>query len=87
MKVDKPGTFTVSVSCATPHADAQFVVDVAGQPLVGQPVATSGWADFRVLELGRIEIQKAGEEVKVRSRDAQSWKAINLRHVKLTRVQ
>ncbi|MHB8972893.1 MAG: alpha-L-fucosidase [Pirellulaceae bacterium] len=86
IQVDKPGTFTVSVACATPHANAQLVVDVAGQPLVGQPAPTSGWADFRVLDLGPIEIQQAGEQaITVRSRDAQSWKAINLCSVKIVR--
>ena len=88
INVDKPGTFTVSASCATPHPEAQFAIEVAGQPLVGQPASTSGWADFRVLELGRIEITKTGEqEVQVRSQDAQRWKAINLRYVKLTRIK
>ncbi len=85
VKVDKPGKFTLSASCATPHADAQFIVDIAGQKFVGQPARTNNWADFRTLSLGQVELKSPGvQEVSVRARDAGSWKAINLRWIKLT---
>jgi alpha-L-fucosidase len=91
VKFDKPGTFQVSASCSTVHADAQIVVEVGqvppGQGLIGLPPRTSGWSTFRTVDLGRIDIKEPGEKiVKVRARDAQSWKAINLRFVRLTRV-
>jgi alpha-L-fucosidase len=89
---DKPGTFKVSASCSTVHADAQLVVEVGqvvpGQGLIGQPPRTKGWTDFRVVDVGRIDVKEPGEKVvKVRARDAQSWKAINLRFVRLTRAE
>ena len=67
VKVDRPGNFTLSVSCATPHADVPFVVEVAGQELVGKSIATGSWADFRSIELGQVELKEPGEQlVKVR---------------------
>ena len=85
VKVDKPGKFLVSTSCASMHPNAEFVVEAAGQQLSGKPAQTGGWAEFRVADLGTIEIKQPGEQtVKVRARDAQSWKPINLRFVKLT---
>lgn len=85
VKVDKPGTFTLSVSCATPHANAEIVAEVAGQKLTGKPAQTAGWADFRVTELGQVEFTEPGVQVvSIRPRDAASWKAINLRWVKLS---
>lgn len=87
IRVDKPGEFAVTASCASPHADALFVVEAAGQPLTGQPKRTSGWADFKEVELGKINFAQTGEQtITVRARDAQSWKAINLRWLKLTAV-
>ncbi len=88
IKFDRPGVFTVSASCATVHAGAEFVAELAGQQLAGRPPQTSGWADFRTLDLGRFRIEQPGQQVlKVRSRDGQSWKAVNLRWVKLTAAQ
>ena len=86
VKFDKPGKFQVSAAVAATHADSEFIVEVAGKQLTGKPPQTATWTEFRTSDLGQIEIQQAGEQtVKVRSRDAQSWKAINLRSVKFTR--
>jgi len=83
----KPGAFVVSAGCATVHADSEFVVEVAGQQLTGKAPQTNGWADFHVLDLGRIEIEQPGEQVvKVHPRDPNTWKAINLRSIDLTQV-
>ena len=84
----KPGKFKVSATCATPHDSSEFVVEVAGQQLAGKALQTSGWADFRSVDLGQVEIKQAGEvEVKFRPRDAKTWKSINLRSVKLTNAE
>ena len=86
VKFDKPGNFNLSASCATTHAGAEFVVEVGDQQFTGKPPQTGAWADFRVVDLGRIDVKEAGEKVvKVRARDAQGWKAINLRFVQLSR--
>ena len=76
----KAGTFEVSASCATLHADAEFTVEVAGQQVTGKVVPTDDWANFHLLDLGKIEIKQPGEQiVKVRPNNAQTWKPINLR--------
>ncbi len=82
------GTFKVSASCATVHADAEFAVGLAGRQLAGKAPQTGGWADFRVVDLGSFEITQPGEQlVKVSAKDPATWKAINLRFVKLTRAE
>jgi len=82
------GTFKVSACCATVHSDSEFVVEVAGQQVTGKVAQTEGWADFRVLDLGQVDVKQPGEQVvKVRPRDADTWKAINLRSVTLTRAE
>ncbi len=83
-KVDKPGKYALSASCATPHANAQFLVEVADQQIAGQATQTTDWTDYNIGELGTVELKQAGNQVlTVRARDTASWKAINLRWVKL----
>jgi alpha-L-fucosidase len=88
VKFPKAGTFNLSVSTATVHSGAEYVVELAGRQFVGKAPPTASWADFRATNLGPIEIQQPGDLVlKVRARDPKAWKAINLRWVKLSRVE
>ena len=80
-----PGKFNVTASCATVHAESGFLVEVAGQKLAGKATQTGSWAEFKVADLGQVEIKQPGAlVVNVRPKDASSWKAINLRWVKFT---
>jgi alpha-L-fucosidase len=82
------GSYKVTVSIATVHDGAEFAVDIAGRPLVGKAPRTSGWADFKVVDLGQVQIKQPGlQAVTVRAKDSQSWKAINLRYVKFSRTE
>lgn len=86
--VTQPGTFRVSIRCATPHANVPLLVEAAGTSLSGKSASTNGWADFQDLDLGQISCAAPGEVlITIRPQDAQSWKPINVRHVQLTRVQ
>ncbi len=68
-----------------PRTETTLVAEVAGQKLVGKPARTGNWAEFRVVELGEVEFTQPGVQVvSIRPRDAASWKAINLRWVKLS---
>jgi alpha-L-fucosidase len=82
-----PGMYQVSASCATVHPESELVIEAAGTKLTGKVTQTGSWADFRVIDLGRLEIAQAGELlVKASPRDANAWKAINLRWVKFART-
>ncbi len=41
VKLDKPGIFKVTASCATLHADAEFTIDIGGQKLNGKASQTA----------------------------------------------
>lgn len=87
VKFKEPGRFKVTTAFATVHPESVFVVEAAGQALEGKAVQTGSWETFKPVELGVLEIKQAGEvEVKVRPRDAQSWKSINLRSIDFTPV-
>jgi alpha-L-fucosidase len=80
----KPGPYKLSASYAA-QSGSEFVVEAAGQEIVGKAPATGDWASFRVVQLDQIEIAQPGpQEVKVRPHNAQSWRALNLRFVKLS---
>ena len=84
IQVDRPGVYSVRTSIATMHANAAFVMDAAGQLLSGTPERTEGWADFQTMDLGPVRFDQPGKQVlQIRARDPQSWKAINLRWIRL----
>jgi hypothetical protein len=85
VKVEKPGTYKVSASTASVNDEVEFVVEAAGQQLAGKAPPTGNWAEFRETDVGQLKIEQPGDQtLKVRSKDAATWKAINLRSIKLT---
>ncbi|MBI5686851.1 MAG: alpha-L-fucosidase [Verrucomicrobia bacterium] len=87
VKFDAPGKFKVSAQYATTHDGAEFAVELAGKRLNGKAPKTAGWDDFKGTGLGTIEITKPGEQlVTVRAKDPATWKAINLRAVRLQKM-
>ena len=84
----QPGVFKVTASCACVSGESEFVVELAGQQISGKAGQTAGWDQFKELSLGQVEITQPSEQVvKVRPKDPQNWRAMNLRFVKLTRAQ
>ena len=84
VKFPKPGTYKVSASTASPNGDVEFLVEAASQQLPGKASQTGSWAEFRETDIGQLKIEQPGDQtIKVRPKDAASWKAINLRFVKL----
>jgi hypothetical protein len=81
----KAGVFKASASCASASGGSEFVLEVAGQQASGKAEKTDGWDRVNEVSLGQIEIKQAGEQVvKLRPKAEQTWKALNLRSVKLT---
>jgi alpha-L-fucosidase len=84
-QITKPGNFKVSASLASANGDSEIAVEVGDKSLSQKIPQTAGWNEFRTVEIGEIEINRAGEVVvKVRPADANNWKPVNLRFVKLT---
>ena len=82
-----PGKYKITACLAVVAGDASAVVEVGGHSVEIKPAATGSWDKFAESELGTVEVPQGGERVvKVRSRDAQSWKPINLRWIKLDRT-
>ena len=81
-----PGAYRVSASLATLHDAPEIAVEAAGKRLTARVPRTGSWAEFRVVDLGRVEVGRAGEQdVAVKPADPGAWKAVNLRWVKLVK--
>ena len=87
VKFKQPGKYKVTASVAAISGDALAIVEVAGGTVELKPSATGSWDKFSEIEAPTIEVSHPEEQtVKVRPRDAQTWRPINLRWVKLSHV-
>lgn len=83
----QPGIFEVSASIASISGSSQFVIEIEDQQIIGKAEQTQGWDQFKQIDLGRLEVEQPGQhDVKVRPQDPRSWQPMNLRFVRLTRV-
>jgi len=82
------GTFRVSASVASISGSSHFVIESADQRISGLAAKTADWGEFKEINLGQFEVKQPGlQVVKIRPEDAQNWQAMNLRFVKLTKVE
>jgi len=87
LQLPKGGAYQVTASIAAAAGDSELVLEAPGQQLAGKAARTNGWDDFQAVALGKLELKQAGEcVVKLRPRDAATWKPINLRFLKLAKA-
>lgn len=83
----KTGVFKLSTQCATLSPSSDFVVEIGGQQLSGKAQQTGSWDSFTPVDLGQVEIKNPGQQtISVKPRDPNNWHAINLRAIKLEKV-
>ncbi|MCX7819846.1 MAG: alpha-L-fucosidase [Kiritimatiellae bacterium] len=88
IRVPTAGVWRVVVEAATVHEGSGWAIEAAGQTLRANIPPTRAWDVFRTFEAGRLRVETAGVyEVRVRPLDAATWRAINLRSVRLTPVK
>jgi alpha-L-fucosidase len=83
----KPGKFSVSASIATVNEGAELSIQTSQNRLVATVPATGDWGSFKTVPLGELEIAGTGGQlISLHPKDPATWKAINLRYIKLTPV-
>jgi len=88
VRFPQAGVFKVSASIASISGASEFVIEVGGKQVSGKADQTAGWEQFKEVGLGQVQITQLGEQVvKIRPKDAAHWQAMNLRFVKLTKVE
>jgi alpha-L-fucosidase len=84
LDVPQPGTYQVSARMATTNDGAEFVIDVAGQKLVGKAPGTGAWDRYQTVPLGKVTFEQAGKvTLTIRPSDPVRWKPINLASIQL----
>ncbi len=86
IRVPTAGVWRVILDVATVHAGSGFAVEADGQTLAVPVEATGAWDAFQPREAGRIRIESAGvHEVRLRPLDPATWRAVNVRSVRMVR--
>ncbi len=88
VKFPKAGKYMVTVSTATVNDGSQYLVKVAGNVLGGSVANSGAWDVFKETQVGEISVTEAGEKtVAFQPKDEKSWKALNLRWLKLKPIE
>jgi hypothetical protein len=79
-----PGSYQVVGSFAAAAGASVLTIEFAGRKIEAGIPPTNGWDDYREVDCGTLQIDKSGEAMLVaRPRDPATWKAVNLRSLKL----
>ena len=84
VRLEKPGKYHVRASIATINEGAELIAEAGQNNLAAKISGTGDWGNFKNVDLGSIEISQAGGQlIKVHPKDASTWKALNLRFLRL----
>jgi len=86
-KVEKPGTFKVEITYAAAKGSggAQYHVYADAQKVGGTVEETGGWAAFKTVDLGTMDIPEAGRvSIAVKPQSKPNYAVMNLKAVTLT---
>ena len=86
-KVTRPGKFKVVADLAIAESKTEFEVKLAGKTLACEAKSTGGYNSFKMMELGEVALDAAGEYTLVIDPKDQAWKPMNLRSVKLELIK
>ena len=80
VRIAKPGVYEVTAETAALAGDIGFVVEAGEATAAGRAPRTGSWDAFVKVPAGRLAMGAAGEvEVRMRAKDPNAWKAVNLR--------
>jgi hypothetical protein len=84
VRFKEAGKYKVRATLATVHPNATLAVELGGARFVANVPASSAWSDYRIVDIGEIEIRQPGvARITARAADNANWKALNLRDVQL----
>jgi len=87
-RIDKPGTFAVSLRYAcTDPAGSDYVVEVGGQKLEAKVEPTGEWTDFKTFDIGKVTLTEDRHILTVKAKNLKSVGVMNLQSVELKPVE
>ena len=88
IKIDQPGKFRVVLDRASTNDRSEVTFEIDDQNLPATIAGTGSWDHFSETAAGIIDIKHSGElKVTLHPVDPKTWKAINVRRLRLDRVR
>ena len=85
VSLPKAGAFRIRVEYSSAIREVGLQAELGGRKAAGRTAKTTGWYDYRTLDLGTLEAPAAGKQTfTLRPQDPAAWKAVNIRSVSLT---
>jgi alpha-L-fucosidase len=85
-RADRPGHFTLRADVAS-VSDSSAEISVAGKTLAAKIVSTGSYEQFRMQEIGTVEIGQRGvHSLEIRPVRG-SWQPVNIRRIELVRIK
>ena len=80
-----PTKFEVTVIYSAAAGDTSFLLELAGHKFSGAAKQTPTWFEYGTTSIGEVVVDKAGvAEIHVRAQDTATWRALNIRDIRLT---
>ncbi len=84
-QIRQSGKYNLAITVAAAAGDGEIVVEAGNETFTSAIPRTAGWDQFITIDLGTAELKPTDNLlVKVRAKDAASWRAINLRSIQIT---
>jgi hypothetical protein len=84
VELKSAGSYHVVATVATELSDGVLSAELEGSKTQATVPKTGGWQAYTELDLGVLKVTRAGvQSFSLKPVDAQSWKAVNLRSVRL----
>ncbi|BDI30159.1 beta-glucosidase [Capsulimonas corticalis] len=88
IRIPSAGHYRVGLDYSTQAWPTAFDIVAAGKTLRSGPVKTSGWMDYKHIDLGPISFPAAGVySLAIRAHDPNNWKGMNVGVVTLTSMR
>ncbi|OGV66970.1 MAG: hypothetical protein A2283_03240 [Lentisphaerae bacterium RIFOXYA12_FULL_48_11] len=87
MSITVAGYYKVTAEIASVSGNGDFTLEIADQKLSGKTLQTGSWSEFKTIEIGKIHINNTGVIELNMKPVKEKWHALNLRNVRLTKVQ
>lgn len=88
IKVPAAGVYEMSVVCSAAYAASEFKATLGGREITGTAPRTKGWYQYATVKAGKFQVARPGVmELALRPANPGKWKAVNVREIKLVKVQ
>jgi alpha-L-fucosidase len=87
MRTERAGKYQVSLSTACQAGGSEIEIALGAEKLAFTVPTTKDWADFKVVDVGTVELPKGALDASVRCKEMKNGAVMNLRWIRLKPVE